>query len=401
MRTYLETIMRAKGLIISLILLLSAVTLLPGRAAAFQQDNPVLINNENFIKDARQAIDSVYNMDDKASNRILAPWKKQYPNDPIWLFWDGLETWWQILPDLENTSLDKKMFYQFSKTDYQCAKILSEDPNDLDALVVKSASNGFMARLYANRSDWISALQKARKAKDALDRIKEIDPSLPDIKFGLGIYQYYVAWLPQAFPVLKSVTWLLPDGDKEKGLQMLRDAAESSVFVKPEALYMLGRIYYEGEKNTGEAIQYFLKLDRMYPENGYYKRVTVHLFYDEQHYEEAMSLIRQYLQEAEQQHAPFDFALKEDLYAMQGRILYLYGEFDGAIKSFEQSREVSLKAPLGKSRENYLMSGYYLGEIYAKKKDKSKAETFFREVSRTKSDSRFVDLARKALNDLK
>lgn len=393
--------MRAKQLITGLCLLVPALAGLPVQAIAFQQKLPVLIKNEEFVKDVRMAIDSVYNMDSKASNRILAPWKQKYPGDPIWMFWDGLETWWKILPDLENTAYDKQMFYQFSKTDYQCAKLLSEDPNDLDALVVKSASNGFMARLYANRAEWISAFQKARKAKDALDRIKEIDPSLPDINFGLGIYQYYVAWLPQAFPVLKPLMWILPDGNMQKGLQMLRDAADNSVFVKPEALYMLGRIYFEAEKNTGEAIKYFLKLDQLYPENGYYERVTVHLLYDEQHYAEAMALIKQYLDNDELHPAPFDFALREDLYAMRGRILYLYGEFDGAIKSFEQSRGISRSAPLGKNRENYLMSGYYLGEIYIKKNDKKKAEEYFREVSRIKSQSAYVNLARKALNDMK
>ena len=370
-------------------------------AKAQNNDDQTLILNPQFVQSARQAIDSVYNFNYPASVKILQPWMNKYPKSPLWQFWKGLHIWWEALPDLYNKKYDKKLVYQFSKADYMCSKILSSNDHNLDALIIKAASNAFLARYYANRDKWLTSLQYGKKAVDALFIIKKIDPTLPDIQFGLGIYNYYTAFLPKEYPVLKNLSWVLPKGDRNKGIHQLREAADSSAFVQPESIYFLGRVYLEGEKNMPKALQYFSELARRYNHNTYYKRILLRVLYENDYYYQVITLADSSIAQTKRNPGPFSYAVNEDMYAFKGLVLYQLGSYKKALDNFKKSQIYSLHAPDSVNRMDYLLSGYYLGNIYQKMNEIDLAEKYYKEVGRVDSDSKFVTMARKSLNTLK
>jgi len=384
------------GILVVVILFISNTP----RLRAQGKDKPLVLNRE-FVKTAQQAIDSVYDFNYAASEKILKPWKEKYPHSPLWQFWKGLHVWWKMLPDLYNKSHDKELVFEFSKADYMCSRILSNDHQNLDALVIKAASNGFLARYYSNREEWLKCFQYGKQAMDALFLIQKIDPSIPDIKFGLGIYNYYTAYLPEEYPLLNKFSWILPEGDKEKGIKMLKTAADSSAFVRPESIYFLGRIYMTGEHQIPLAIKYFQILNRKYQHNAYYKMILAQIYYENEDYYRAMNLIDTSLSEAEKNPGPFTYALKEHMYSIKGLILFNFGETKKAIDFFKKTQQISKSSPEGVNRNDYLLAGYYLGRIYQGMKKDKLAQKYYGDVGKIHSDSKFVTLAKKSLDGLK
>lgn len=360
------------------------------------------MKNESFVHDVQEAIDSVYNLNYAASVRILAPWKKKYPDNPIWSFWKGLHTWWVILPDLENKQHDKQMVYDFSQTNYQCSRMLNKDPDNLDALLLKSASDAFMARLYANRDNWLKAFQYAKTSINTVFALRDAYPDFSDLGFGLGAYNFYSAWLPQQYPFLKSLAWLLPKGDKRKGLNMLRSAADSSVLVKPEAIYMLGRIYLEAEQKPDSALYYFGRLTRLYPQNIYYQILFAYTLFKEQHYPEVLIYTQRLLpKESEISKKPYGSPMLEHLFAVRAMADYDMADFTRAISNCQKSRKYSLRSPLGKNRFNYALCSFLIGKSYEDIGNVSKAEEYYQETARLKSDSQYIEKAKDQLKKLR
>ncbi|MDZ7691382.1 MAG: hypothetical protein U5K69_09675 [Balneolaceae bacterium] len=140
------------------------------------QNPPELINNTEFRPVAKEAVDSLYNANPQAARQLLEPWKQRYPGHPLWILFDGMELWWQILADLENTSLDEEFFNLMGRADYEAGRLLSRQSDHADALIIKAVSNGYIARQHANREDWLTSVNKARKAFSAYQYMLEVQP---------------------------------------------------------------------------------------------------------------------------------------------------------------------------------------------------------------------------------
>ncbi len=84
---------------------------------------PELINNPQFRPDAKAAVDSIYNFNFDAADEILADWEEKHPEHPLWLLFDGMQFWWQVLSDLENHSYDDQFFNMMKKADYEAGKL--------------------------------------------------------------------------------------------------------------------------------------------------------------------------------------------------------------------------------------------------------------------------------------
>ncbi len=383
-------------------LLILAGIFLAGYPASAQDAPPVLMENKTFVRDIRQAIDSVYDMDYKASVRILAPWRQKYPHHPIWEFWEGLHLWWQILPDLENKKHDDQLIHYFSQTEYRCSRLLDKHPAHLDALLLKSASAAFLARFYANRDEWLHAFKSGKVAMNTLFTLKKADPEFPDLGFGLGAYNYYSAWLPERYPILKGVMWLLPRGNKGKGLHALRAAADSSILVKPEAIYTLARIYFEAEQKPDSALWYFHRLVRLYPQNLYYQTLFAYVLFKEGHYPLALSTIHHLLEnENEIRKKSYGTSVLEHLYGIQAMVDSRIGDWPATISSCKKSRMYSLESAGARERSYYALTGFLMGRIYEEMKQDQQAKEIYRETAELKSGSPYVKEAQKRLRKLK
>jgi len=333
--------------------------------AGIQADaqQPELINNTEFRPVARQAVDSLYNLNPQASHRLLESWKQRYPEHPLWTLFDGMELWWKILSDLEDTSHDGQFFELMSRADFESSRLLRRKSDHADALIIKAIANGYIARQHANRDSWITSLNQARKAYSAYQFLLEIQPGLPDLKLAEGLKLYYSAYLPEKYPIVRTVSWFLPDGDRSEGLRYLEAAADSSIFAQAEARYFLGNINLLYEEEYGEASEHLEQLHRNYPNNGYYARILVRSYFEMRAYDRALTVIEESLNRWESRGLPYREVLFEELLTWKGRILYNRGDYEGAMAAFEEAWPIGKQLPRTLHREQHARAGYYAGFI--------------------------------------
>jgi hypothetical protein len=361
---------------------------------------PELILNKKFQHDAQKAIHSLYNFQFKKAGRQLSPWKKKYPRDPVWKLLVGVKYWWKIISDLHNTSYDQKFIKMMKKTDYAAAKVLYKQPGNSDALLVRMAANGFIARIYSDRDNWVKSLQAAHKAYKLYGLLKKNTTDLPDIKMIDGLKLYYSAYLPKAYPVVKAISAFLPKGNEKKGLEYLKMATHNAIFVQAEATYFLGDIYYNYQHNYSVATHYFKLLYHTYPRNNYYTRLLVRSLYQMEKYKEALSVIDASLKRWKKNHYPHPKILKTDLWYWKARILYRKNSNEQALHLFKQSMQIGKKLPRSLYRNTYIGAAYYSGVILAQKGNNKQAIHYLNIAKKSKTDNGFKKKAQQKLNEL-
>lgn len=322
---------------------------------------PELIMDPEFRPAARAAVDSIYNFRFEGAEQRLRPWKKRYPDHPLWKLMDGIRLWWEVLADLEDRSHDEELFNRMARADYQSARLLGRRGSHADALIIRAIANGYAARHKANRGEWVGSMNAARKALGAYNYLRERDTGLADLKLAEGLKLYYAAYLPEAYPVVRTVSWFLPPGDKREGLQYLREAADSAVFAAAEATYFLGNIQFNYENNYGRAADHFRSLHRSYPRNVYYARYYVRTLFELDRYEEALAKIEELATRWQRDGLPYRRVLEEEIYSYKGRILLEQGRPDRAAAALERSFGHGEELPEAARRSYHVISGYFLG----------------------------------------
>lgn len=361
---------------------------------------PELINNEQFRPDAKAAVDSVYNFNFEGAQKAIASWKDKYPDHPLWNLFEGIQLWWQVLSDLQDTSQDEQFYEAMKKIDYQAGKLLHEQSDHADGLIIRAIANGYLARQYANRNEWITSINYGRKAMNAYERLIEMHPDLPDLKLAEGLKSYYLAHIPQEYPVVKTVSWALPKGDKQEGLRLIREASEEAIFARAEAHYFLGNINYHYEKKYDIAVKSFEKLHTDYPRNNYYARVLVKSYYRQYQNDEALNFIDQTLQRWQENEIPYQKVMQEELWAWKGRILERQGQKEKALEYFQKAFSVSREFPDADQRGFYAVSSFFAGKILYELQKLEEAKSYLEKASGASTDNQFPDRADDLLSEI-
>lgn len=385
----------------SFLLLLIGFILFPSAGMVYGQ-TPVLIDDQDFRTDAQAAIDSLYNQNPAGAEQVLKPWKQSYPEHPIWSLWDGMEFWWKVLQDLPDQTHDEEFFESMKRADYAAAELLRKERDHPDALIIRSVANGYVARHYSNREEWVTSLNVARKAYQAHQRLLEVYPELPDNSFAEGLKYYYSAYLPEAYPVVKAVSWFLPEGDKEKGLNELKLASIEGIFSRPEAAYFLGNIQLNYEEDYESASIHFKNLVKTYPDNGYYRRLQIRTLFQQNDYGRVLAAADSSLNHWDRnQGLTFPGLLKEELLYWKGRALYQQGQLERAYRVFKESVEIGRKLPNPKNRPFQTLSAYYAGRTLERVNEREEAKKYYQiAASQNEKESQARDMAKTRLSAL-
>jgi tetratricopeptide (TPR) repeat protein len=104
---------------------------------------------------------------------------------------------------------------------------LKTNPNNVDALYARGVTRAQFA-LYTALVEraWFSALRNAVGARHDHERVLELDPNYVDAKLVVGAHNYVMGSLPWSVKAAVALVGL--SGTKEKGLEYLREVANSS-----------------------------------------------------------------------------------------------------------------------------------------------------------------------------
>lgn len=357
----------------------------------------VLIEDESFKVDAQAAIDSLYNQNQEEARLILEPWIESHPDHPLWVLWDGMELWWTVLKDLHNTEHDDEFFNMMKKADYEASKLLRRHRDHPDALIIRAIANGYTARHYSNREEWLTAANIGRKAYQAYSRLMEVVPGLPDNTFAEGMKRYYAAYIPENYPVVRAVSWFLPDGNREEGLKLLEIASKEGVFSRPEATYFLGNIYLNYESNYEQALNYFHGLVNQYPNNTFYSRLYTRTLNHLQRYEAVIEFADVTLEKSENLPVKERRILEEEIHYWLGLAEYKQGNFVEALDSFKKSYDTGRELPNPEIRPIQALAAYQAGRTSERLNNSEEASLYYRKVLEQNNSDEAKRLARQRI----
>ncbi len=265
-----------------------------------------------------QGIRDTYNLRFEAADAAFTKVVKAHPDHPTGHFLLAMVEWWRILIDIENESRDDKFYDMLDEIVDLCDERLDKNEKDLAGLFFKGGSIGFKGRLLANRKSWVRAATTGKEALPVVMDAAEIAPDNADLAFGTGIYDYYAAALPERYSVLKPLMVFLPEGNRSRGLKELKLAADKGRYANWEAKYFLMQTWYSIENKPATALIYARELSSEFPDNPVFQR---------------------YL----------------------GRINVKMGNWEGAVKIFEDIASRSRASRRGYSKVMRREALYYLG----------------------------------------
>jgi hypothetical protein len=168
---------------------------------------------------------------------------------------------------------------------------LKENPNNVDALYARGVTRAQFA-LYTALVEraWFSALRNAVGARHDHERVLELDPHYVDAKLVVGTHNYVMGSLPWSVKVAVALVGLT--GTKEKGLEYLREVADSNGENNVDAQVVLS-VFLRREHRYDEARVLMHGLAARYPRNYLFLLEEANLLRASGHAPEAVAGYRQ------------------------------------------------------------------------------------------------------------
>ncbi|NNF04161.1 MAG: tetratricopeptide repeat protein, partial [Rhodothermales bacterium] len=151
----------------------------------------------------------------------------------------------------------------------------------------------FRGRLFSDRESWLKAAQDGRAALDHVFKVAEIDTSSADAVFGVGVYDYFGAAIPERYPVVRPLMIFFPDANRARGLRRLERVVDEGRFIHTEAAWFLLQIHLVFEPDYTEALRYARWLRGNYPENALFHLMEGRVFVKWGQWDESAGIFRE------------------------------------------------------------------------------------------------------------
>ena len=358
-----------------------------------------LLTNRYIQIEATQAINDLYNFEFNRSYRHFLYLKKQYGWHPLPYFMIGLNYWWRILPNTDNTEFDEP-FFAYMDSSIVLAENIRENYNKVEGAFFLAAAYAFKGRLYSDRGDYGKAAFAGKNSLKYLDECKGHEELSPELLFGDALFNYYAEWIPENYPILKPLMIMFPDGDKELGIQQLKTVARNAFYTRTEAQYYLMRISYFEEKDYEASLQLAEYLHQTFPKNAYFHRFYARLLYQTGKYDKASFESKSILNRIDSTWAGYEYNSGRYASFFLGHINEVRKNYDDSKKYFKLAMEFS---EWGDATDMgyYIYSILHLGRIAEKEEDITNAIAYYEKVKKvTKRKHSANKEARKKLKEL-
>jgi hypothetical protein len=174
--------------------------------------------------------------------------------------------WWRILMDPANHALDRSFESQAQAAIALNTEWTRREPQRAEAWFYLAGSYAPLVQWRVLRGHRLAAARDGATIKSALERSLQLDPSLADAHFGIGLYHYYADVAP-AYAKLLRWMLLLPGGDRRKGLEEMQEARQHGELLRDEADFQLQQLYVWYEHRASDAVALLRALDAKHPHN--------------------------------------------------------------------------------------------------------------------------------------
>lgn len=358
-----------------------------------------LLSNPFIQMEATEALNSMYNFQFERSMSHFRYIKNQYGWHPLPYFLMGLNYWWRIIPNYEDEQYDVP-FHAYMDTSMVLAQRLYDKHNKIEGAFFLAAAHAFKGRLYSDRREWRKSAIAGKKAMDYLEECRGNGDLSPELLFGDALFNYYVEWVPENYPILKPVMAMFPDGDKELGIRQLKEVARNAFYTRTEAQYFLMRISYFEENDLEGALQLAQYLHQTFPGNAYFHRFFARLLYQSGRYNEAMEESRSILHRIDSAQAGYESNSGRHASFFLAHIHEMKREYDEAKKYFQMALDYGEEAD-ATDKGYYIFAVLHLGRIAQSEGRKEDAEEYYKAVKKLTNRKHSANReARRRLKDL-
>ena len=348
---------------------------------------------------AEAGLDALYGMQYARADSIFAVIETRYPDHPIAPFLQSLVTWWKILPSLtvHDTSYDRDFLRQMDRVIRRSDRLLRSDRHSFDGHFFKGAAHGFRGRLHSDRESWLRAAQDGRAALDHVFAVAEEDTSWADAVFGVGVYDYFAAAIPEKYPIVRPLMIFFPDANKERGLQRLQRVVDEGRFIRTEAAWFLLQIYLVFDPNYDRSRHYVQWLRHHHPDNALFHLMEGRVFIKWGQWSPSSDIFREVVQAYESGRPGYTAPLVAQAQYFLGRDAMNSHRYDEALSHFaEVSR---LEARFEHASYARIHAALRTGMIYDVTGQRERARRQYRQVLDWSDEGSSHERARRYLKD--
>ncbi|MEW6509206.1 MAG: tetratricopeptide repeat protein [Bacteroidota bacterium] len=374
---------------IKLIYILVLFPLLQGYAQNYDW-----VRHDSLVK---AGIHQIYGIELDKAEKTFDVVLVEYPTHPSGKFFKAMITWWRILLDLENESLDQKFYDQLEEVIDMCDDILDKNKRNIDAMFFKGGALGFRGQLLGIRESWFKAALDGKDGLSMVFKSYEVDPKNVDVQLGFGIYHYYAEVIPQRFPAVKPFMIFFPKGDKNKGLKELEYVALNGRYTLIESRHFLQKLYFQFEENMEESRRWGRILLRDFPNNPNFQKYYGLTFVKENNYPEAVKTFKDIFNKAQKGLPGYNKRFKREASYYIGQEFKNRDAADSAAYYFEISEKLSRELDKEKESGFLINTVLYLGQLYDMMGHRDKAIKYYNEVLKLRERNNSHKLAKQYL----
>lgn len=330
----------------------------------------------------KAGINQIYGIEFDKAEKTFDIVVKEYSTHPSGKFFKAMITWWRILLDIDNESMDEKFYGQLKEVIDMCDEILDKNEKNVDAMFFKGGSLGFRGQLLAIRESWFKAALDGKEGLGLVFKSYEQNPKNVDVQLGFGIYHYYAEVIPQRYPAVKPFMVFFPKGDKARGLKELENVGWNGRYTRIEARNFLLRLNFQFEENMNEARKWGKILLNDFPNNPYFQKYYGLTFVKENNYPEAVKTFRDVYNKAKHGMPGYNKRFEREATYYLGMDFKNREKSDSAAFYFERSEKLSREIDKSKESGFLINTVFYLGMLYDQLGKRDKAITYYKETLR-------------------
>lgn len=184
--------------------------------------------------------------------------------------------WWRIQLDPDSVALDTEFSNAADRAIASTEAWVERDEQSAEAWFYMGAAYAVRVQWRVLRDEKLAAARDGKRILKALEQSLELDPTLDDAYFGMGMYKYYADVAPAAARFLRALLFL-PGGDRKLGLDQMLRARSRGKLLQGEAEYQLHIIYLWYERHTERALEILADLQQQYPGNPLFLSETARI----------------------------------------------------------------------------------------------------------------------------
>ena len=211
-----------------------------------------------------RGLDDIYNFRWAQAELTFQKLIDKYPDDPRGYHYKSSIYFWYYFSSRNKEDLQKFMDYSDEAIDKAVA-LLDSNSVDIETLYILGANYSYRAMAFTQQGKFLDAVWSTKKSESFLNKVIELNPKFHDAYLGLGLYNFAVRQIPRALQWALSLAGM--KGDKEKGLDYIKDAMTYGKYSKVEAKYYYSQILTDFFADYSAAAGYMRSLIYKYPDN--------------------------------------------------------------------------------------------------------------------------------------